>query len=200
MKKQFMRVLSIILSLTLFLGIVPTAALTVLAEAVGDVLTRVESVTVGDIEVTPDNIGWSIEYTGTGDEPFAAWDIIHSWTQEDLDSFSWEIRSFVYDEDYNEVEVTSGHFEYLWCYSISEGGGWLEGTTPIGMTQGQWQTKMEAYWENYPDDWEGLGLLDTMTGWTTNPEAPMLKTYHELTGLPGDYFVPYTLLVYIRYV
>ena len=204
MKKQFLRVLSIVLSLALFLGIVPTAALTVLAEAVGDVLTRVESVTVGDIEVTPDNIGYRLEFTGTGEDPLGGvltWDVVHSWTQEDLDSFAWEIHGIVYDEDYNEVEVTEGHFEYLWCYSIGmDGGGGIDGVTPVGMTQGQWQNKVQAHWENYPDDYDGLGLLETMDGWTSDTDAPVLSTYHELTGLPGDFYVPFTLMAYIRYV
>ena len=73
MKKQFLRVLSILLSLTLFLGIVPTAALTVLAEAVGDALTPENSEAVvsdvTNIEVTPDNMAWEIVYTGEGEDP-----------------------------------------------------------------------------------------------------------------------------------
>jgi hypothetical protein len=148
MKKQFLRVLSILLSLTLFLGIVPTAALTVLAEAVGDALTRVESVVVGDVEVTADNIGWCVEYTGTGDDPFGDMltiEAANSWTQEDLDSFSWEIRSFVYDENWNEVEVTSGHFEYLWMSSMTNDGDGISSLSPIGQTGALWKNAVNQY-------------------------------------------------------
>ena len=205
MKKQFLRVLSILLSLTLFLGIVPTAALTVLAEAVGDALTPENSEAVvsdvTNIEVTPDNMAWEIVYTGEGEDPLwmLSHEFVNSWTDEEKAAASWEIIPGVYDDDWNFVEVTSGHFEYLWFYGIGY-DSWIENIAPIGKTSGWWKPKVQKYWEENPDDMECIGLVETMDGWTSDPSVPMLNTFGELTGLSGDYYVPYTLMAFIRYV
>lgn len=197
MKKQFLRVLSILLSLTLFLGIVPTAALTVLAEA----LTPEKVSDVTNIEVTPDNMAWEIVYTGEGEDPLwmMSHEFVNSWTDEEKAAASWEIIPGVYDDDWNFVEVTSGHFEYLWFYAIGR-NSWIEHIAPIGKTSGWWQPKVQKYWEENPDDMECIGLVETMDGWTSDPSVPMLNTFGELTGLSGDYYVPYTLMAFIRYV